>query len=134
MSPLFDGLAEVMIVVDDLAASRAWFAEFLELEPYLDLPDAVGFRIGGNELHLRPADATSPAGSAGAVAYWQDADVDTALRRAERLGAVRHRGPGDIPESGIRICQIREPNGTVVGILERLRRSTEALDARTRSP
>jgi predicted enzyme related to lactoylglutathione lyase len=120
MTTVFEALAEVMIFVDDLPATRRWFAEFLGIDPYLDDAEAVGFRIGPDELHLRPADAKSPAGSAGSVAYWRVASVDAAVGRAEALGATRHRGPGDVPEAGIRICQMREPNGTVFGMLERV--------------
>jgi catechol 2,3-dioxygenase-like lactoylglutathione lyase family enzyme len=121
MTPVLEQLAEVMIFVDDLAATRAWFVAFLGIEPYLDAPEAVGFRIGPHELHLRPADSKSPARSAGSVAYWQVASVDAAIVRASTLGAVVHRGPGDVPEAGIRICQVREPGGTVFGMLQRLR-------------
>jgi catechol 2,3-dioxygenase-like lactoylglutathione lyase family enzyme len=120
MTPVFQQLAEVMLFVDDLPATRAWFCAFLEIEPDLDVSEAVGFRIGPHELHLRPADAKSPARSAGSVAYWEVADVDAAIDRATSLGASLHRGPGDVPEAG-RICQVREPGGVVFGMLQRVR-------------
>ena len=121
MSAVFRELAEVMVFVEDLPAARAWFAAFLELQPYLDETEGVGFRIGPDELHLRPADAKSPARTAGSVAYWEVPSVDAAIARATALGAVVHRGPGDVPEAAIRICQVREPGGVVFGMLERLR-------------
>ena len=121
MTAVLEGLAEVMLFVDDLPATRAWFIAFLGIEPDLDEPEGVGFRIGPHELHLRPADSKSPAGSAGSVAYWRVADVDVAIARATSLGATLHRGPGDVREAGIRICQVREPGGVVFGMLERLR-------------
>ena len=121
MSATFERLAEVMVFVDDLAATRRWFSSFLDLEPEMDLPEAVGFRIGPHELHLRPADAKSPARTAGSVAYWEVPSVDAATERAVGLGATVHRGPGDVPEAAIRICQVQEPGGVVFGMLERLR-------------
>ena len=121
MTAMFQQLAEVMVFVDDLPATKAWFTAFLGIEPDLDEPEAVGFLIGPHELHLRPADAKSPARTAGSVAYWQVADVDAAIDRATSLGASVHRGPGDVAEAGIRICQVREPGGVVFGMLERLR-------------
>jgi len=120
MSVVFRQLAEVMIFVDDLPATRTWFVAFLGIEPDLDEPEGVGFRIGPHELHLRPADAKSPARTAGSVAYWEVPSVDAAIERATALGATVHRGPGDVPEAGIRICQLREPGGVVFGMLERL--------------
>jgi hypothetical protein len=120
VTPPFEELAEVMLFVDDLPLTRAWFVAFLGIEPHLDEREGVGFRIGPHELHLRPADAKSPARSAGSVAYWRVADVDAAIARATSLDAVLHRGPVDVPEAGIRICQMREPGGVVFGMLQRL--------------
>jgi predicted enzyme related to lactoylglutathione lyase len=115
---MFERLQEVMVFVDDLAAARAWYARLVGSEPEIDRPGVVAFRVGPNLLVLHPSDAKSPVSSGGQVAYWRVADLAAAIDAASELGATLHRGPGDVPEDGIRICQMRDPFGSVFGMLE----------------
>ena len=50
----FLGLRTVIYPAPDLAAAKAWWTEFLAMEPYFDEPFYVGFNPGGYELGLLP--------------------------------------------------------------------------------
>jgi catechol 2,3-dioxygenase-like lactoylglutathione lyase family enzyme len=74
------GLTTVAYQTTDLAAAKRWYADLLGVEPYFDRPQYAEFRIGDyqHELGLLDsrytgelgAEATSPAGPAGAIVYW----------------------------------------------------------------
>jgi uncharacterized protein len=53
----------------------------------------------------------------GIVVYFQVDDVDSALARAEELGASRVMEPADTPMS--RIAVVADPDGNLVGLLSR---------------
>ncbi|GAB3981400.1 hypothetical protein GCM10029978_082180 [Actinoallomurus acanthiterrae] len=69
----------------------------------------------------RPAGGIGQAGPdspyTGLVVYFPVDDVDTALARAEQLGATRVLSPTDTPVS--RIAVFTDPDGNHVGLLSR---------------
>ena len=110
---MFQGLRTVIYPAPDLAASKAWFSQILGAEPYFDEPFYVGFEVGGYELGLDPA--ADPA--AGPVTYWGVADADAAWDALLASGATAHsEGLQDVGD-GIRVGVVREPTGSLVGII-----------------
>ncbi len=109
---MFLGLRTVIYPASDLAASHAWFAGLLEVEPYFDEPFYVGFNVAGYELALDPTG--DPA--AGPLTYWGVADADTALAQLLAAGATP-RGEVNNVGDGIRVATVLE-GGTVLGIIE----------------
>ena len=107
------GLRTVIYPAPDLGASRDWFAAVLGVAPYFDEPFYVGFNVGGYELALDP-DA-DPA--AGPITYWGVADVDVALAALLAAGAEADLAVRDVGD-GIRVATVREPGGSVLGIIE----------------
>jgi uncharacterized protein len=75
---------------------------------------------------VAPEDAGLGGGIAGApegydghlTIYVQVDDCETALAKAEGLGAERLMGPDEVPGVGIIIGQVKDPNGNVLGILQ----------------
>ena len=110
---MFLGLRTVIYPAPDLAASRAWFAELLGVEPYFDEPFYVGFTVAGYELALDPAG--DPA--TGPVTCWGVADADAALARLLAAGATA-RGQVQEVGGGIRVATVLEPGGSVLGVIE----------------
>ncbi len=110
---VFLGLRTVIYPAPDLGAAKAWYARVLEVEPYFDEPFYVGFSVGGYELGLSPS--ADPA--AGAVTYWGVADADAGLARLIEAGATPHSEVREVG-GGIRVAEVRDPSGAVVGIIE----------------
>lgn len=110
---MFLGLRTVIYPAPDLAASKAWFAELLGIEPYFDEPFYVGYEVAGYELGLSPAEDPE----AGPVTYWGVPDVQAGLDRLVDAGAVS-RGEVQDVGGGIRVATVVEPGGSVLGIIE----------------
>jgi catechol 2,3-dioxygenase-like lactoylglutathione lyase family enzyme len=110
---MFLGLRTVIYPAPDLAASTAWFTQVLGIEPYFEEPFYVGFSVAGYELGLLP-DA-DPAD--GPVTYWGVPDADAAWAALLAQGATPNSAVQDVGD-GIRTASVREPGGSLLGIIE----------------
>ncbi len=110
---MFLGLRTVIYPAPDLDAAKAWFTKVLGRPPYFDEPFYVGFEAGGYELGLSP-DA-DPAD--GAVTYWGVPEAGAALAALRAQGAHEHTPITEVGD-GIRVAAVREPGGSVLGIIE----------------
>jgi predicted enzyme related to lactoylglutathione lyase len=110
---MFLGLRTVIYPAPDLDALKRWYAELLGIEPYFDQPFYVGFNVAGYELALDPDGAVE----AGPRTYWGVADADAALARLLAAGAVIDEGVRDVGD-GIRVATVRDPAGSIIGIIE----------------
>jgi catechol 2,3-dioxygenase-like lactoylglutathione lyase family enzyme len=84
------GLGTVICHVTDLDRAKAWYSSAFGLTPYFDQPFYVGFNIGGYELGLDPDPGSG------------------------RSGASAVQGIGE----GIKVAQIADAFGNVIGLLE----------------
>jgi len=110
---MFLGLRTVIYPAPDLPAAKAWFTEVLGVEPYFDEPFYVGFSVAGYELGLDPN--ADPAG--GATSYWGVADAASAYQSLLTAGATA-ASPVTEVGAGIRTGTVREPGGSLLGIIE----------------
>lgn len=107
------GLRTVIYPAPDLAASKAWWAEVLGIQPYFDEEFYVGFNPGGYELGLNPG--ADPAG--GPRTYWGVRDIEVAGKRMAAVGAVVVEAVQEVGE-GIKLAVFRSPMGDLVGLIE----------------
>ncbi|HTB09410.1 MAG TPA: VOC family protein [Acidimicrobiales bacterium] len=107
------GLRTVIYPAPDLASAKAWWTEFLAMEPYFDEPFYVGFNPGGYELGLLP-DA-DPA--EGVLTYWGVENAQDAVDAALETGATLHGAPTDVGE-GIITATVKTPDGSIVGFID----------------
>ncbi len=110
---MFLGLRSLIYPVADLDAARAWYTDALGIEPYFDEGPYVGFDLGGYELGLFAAG--DPAD--GPKTYWGVADVDAALAHLLAAGATLDQAVADVG-GGIRMAAVRDPEGSVFGVIE----------------
>jgi predicted enzyme related to lactoylglutathione lyase len=110
---MFLGLRTIIYPAPDLAAAKAWFSRVVGAPPYFDEPFYVGFEVGGYELGLSPA--ADPAD--GPVTYWGVENADAAYASLLEQGASAH-GPIQDVGQGIRVGSVREPAGSLVGVIE----------------
>ena len=110
----FHGLRTVIYPARDLAASRAWWTDFLGREPYFDEPFYVGFNVSGYELGLVP---DSRKADDGALAYWAVDDVDQAVNDAMSRGAALHGALADVG-AGIVTGSVTLLDGSIVGFID----------------
>jgi len=107
------GLRTSIHPAPDLAAAKAWFTDLLGFPPYFDEPFYVGFDVGGYELGLHPA--ADPAD--GTQTFWGVEDAGAAYADLLARGATEHAPVAEVGE-GIKVATVREPNGTLLGIIE----------------
>jgi len=103
--------------VPDLARARAWYTEWLGIEPYFDESFYVGFDLNGFELGLHPESPDHRAGRSGAVAYWKVTDLDAEWARLLQIGATALSSPRDVG-GGVRVAQVQDPFGNAIGVIE----------------
>lgn len=115
------GFATINYFVDDLAAARKWYAEFLGVDAYFEVPGGyIEFRIGDNSAELGIANrayAPHPTDKpAGAVMYWAVDDVRATLDRLLAMGATEHQGVTERGD-GFVTASVVDPFGNVLGFM-----------------
>jgi len=113
---MLQGLRTVVYHVNNLEKAKEWYSAVLGISPYFDAPFYVGFNVGGFELGLDP-DASGVTLGSNAVAYWGVPDIETACQRLQTLG-VRSHSPIKEVGGGIRVAQVTDPFGNVIGIID----------------
>jgi predicted enzyme related to lactoylglutathione lyase len=112
---MFSKVKSVFMFVDDIAASRDWYARILGQPPtYIDESFAM-FNVNGINLCFHLADLKTPVPTGGSVSYWWVEDFTKSLKALQAAGASLYRGPIE-SEPGSRICQLKDPFGNVFGI------------------
>ncbi|GAB3149488.1 VOC family protein [Amycolatopsis stemonae] len=111
------GMATVSYFADDHEAAKAWYTEFLGVEPYFERPGYAEFRIGDYQHELGLVDGKyGPAGRGGAIVYWHVDDLAATVARLLALGAkeyepVTERGPGFVTAAVV------DPFGNLLGVM-----------------
>jgi predicted enzyme related to lactoylglutathione lyase len=104
------GIRTVMAFVADPAAAARFWGHALNAPMHEDLP-LVEF--GDLDLFFHLAAERNPQG--GTVVYFDVDDFDAARDELIAAGCAPYRGPLTLP-SGRRICQLRDPFGTIWGL------------------
>lgn len=113
----FLGLRTVVFQVKDLDRAKEWYRAALGKPPYFDEPFYVGWNVGGFELGLHPAEANTPTGAGGAVAYWGVEKIQPAWERLLAIGGTAVAAPMDVG-GGIQVATLQDPFGNLLGIIE----------------
>ncbi len=95
--------------VKDLGKAKIFYSKFLEVEPYVEGPYYVGYKVGDQEIGLDPNSKVGP------IAYTDVEDIETSLKEMVTLGAEIVQNIKDVAK-GLLIAQIKDTNGNVVGL------------------
>ena len=96
---MIKGLRTCLYPAPDLAKAKAWYQLVFQRKPYFDEPFYVGFDVGGFELGLVPDDIE---------------------QEVKRLRAARVTTIGEVQDvgGGIKVVDIHDPFGNLVGLIE----------------
>ena len=106
----------------DHEAATKWYTEFLGVEPYIERPGYVEFRLGDYQDELGIINSKyvpgtqSDDGRAGVVVYWHVDDVDAVLAKAVGMGASQLEAPEDRGQGFITATAV-DPFGNILGIM-----------------
>jgi len=112
------GISTVIYPTQDLAAAKKLFGELLGVEPYLDQPYYVGFRVDGREIGLDPHGHAET----GPVAYYEVSDMTEAVKTAIAAGAAELKPAADVG-GGKLIATVKDTTGNVIGLVQPARAS-----------
>src|SRR5256885_2233503 len=109
------GFQLIVFPVSDAARGKALFQTLLGVEPYVDQPYYVGFRVGDQEIGLDPNGHKQ--GQTGPIGYHDVEDIHKAVAALVDAGAEVQRQPGDVG-GGKLIAWVRDPDGNVIGLAQ----------------
>ena len=95
--------------VKDIGKAKTFYSKFLGVEPYVDSPYYVGYRIGDLEVGLDPNSKVGP------ISYTEVVDIKASLREMTSVGAEIVQDIKDVA-NGLLIAQVKDANGNVVGL------------------
>jgi len=95
--------------VNDIEKAKAFYSKFLGVEPYVEGPYYVGYRVGEQEVGLDPNSKVGPIG------YVHVNDIKSSLEDLTKVGAEIVQDVKDVG-GGMLIAQIKDADGNVVGL------------------
>ena len=109
------GLTTVIYPVKDVARATALYRTLLGVDPYVEQPYYVGFRVGDQEIGLDPSGHQQ--GLTGPVGYLPVADIEQHLKELADAGATVQQPPRDVG-GGKLIATVRDADGNVTGLMQ----------------
>lgn len=108
---------EILFFVPDVRKAQAWYSDLLDAPLIVEDDGYCSFLVDTTRVGLHPADAKSPSGAGGEVAYWRVQHLQEAVVYFEDHGCQMYRGP-ICGIDGIYVCQMKDPFGNVWGLME----------------
>ncbi len=120
-SKVLRGLATISFYATDHEAAKKWYAEFLGIEPYFNIPGYIEFRIGDyqNELGIidsKYAPKNHSTNPSGAIAFWHVDNLNDTLEKLISMGAKEYQPITDRTD-GFVTAAVTDPFGNILGIM-----------------
>ena len=109
------GIRTFIYPVKDIAQAKTLYSKLLGIEPFMDEPYYVGFRVGDQEIGLDPNGHNQ--GMTGPVGYWHVDDIKKSLQLlldagAEALQEVKDVGGGKLTAS------VKDADSNIIGLIQ----------------
>ena len=99
----------IVYPVKDIEKAKSFYGKFLGVEPYVEGPYYVGYRVGEQEVGLDPNSKVGPIG------YTDVKDIKSSLQAMTEVGAEIVQDVKDV-SGGLLIAQVKDADGNVVGL------------------
>ena len=99
----------IVYPVKDIEKAKAFYGKFLDVEPYVEGPYYVGYRVGDQEVGLDPNSKIGP------IAYTDVKDIKSRLQTMVKVGAEVVQDVKEVG-GGLLIAQVKDIDGNVVGL------------------
>jgi predicted enzyme related to lactoylglutathione lyase len=110
-----EGIKTIIYPVKDLAGARTLYGELLGVEPYMDEPYYVGYKVGGQDIGLDPNGYSQ--GMTGPLCYWHVDDIEASLKALLGAGAEAQQEVRDVG-GGKLIATVKDADGNVIGLVQ----------------
>lgn len=95
--------------VTDIEKAKRFYETFLGVEPYVDSPYYVGYRIGSLEVGLDPNSSSGP------ITYTDVPDIQAGIQEMTNAGADIVQEPTDVG-NGLLIAHVKDMDNNIVGL------------------
>lgn len=99
----------IVFPVKDTEKAKTFYSKFLGVEPYIDSPYYIGYRVGEQEVGLDPNSSVGP------IAYVDVEDIKSSVEDMIKAGAEIVQDANDVG-GGLLIAQLKDADGNVVGL------------------
>ena len=110
-----DGVKTIIYPVTDIDSAKALYTTLLGIEPAMDQPYYVGYRIGDQDIGLDPNGHRQ--GMTGPVAYWHVHDIAATVDALVASGAEVIQEARDVG-GGKLVATLKDADGNVVGLVQ----------------
>lgn len=107
------GIKLIVYPVKDITKAKAFYGTFLGVEPYIDSPYFVGYRVGEVEVGLDPNSELGP------IAYTDSDDIKSSVQELLNSGAEIVEDAQDVG-GGLLIAKLKDADGNVIGLRQQL--------------
>ena len=99
----------IVYPVKDLAGAKSLYNTFLGVEPYVDSPYYVGYKVGDLEVGLANGNSTGP------IVYTDVDDIKASLQALLKAGAQLDQDVRDVGR-GLLVAAVKDADGSVIGL------------------
>jgi predicted enzyme related to lactoylglutathione lyase len=110
-----EGVQTIIYPVRDINKAKALFTQLLGVEPIMDQPYYVGYRVGNQDIGLDPHGHDQ--GMTGPLNYWTVTDIKESLQALLDAGATEHQGVRDVG-GGKLVASVKDADGNLIGVLQ----------------
>jgi predicted enzyme related to lactoylglutathione lyase len=107
------GIKLLTYPVKDIAQAKMLYSKLLGVEPYVDGPYYVGYRVGDQEIGLVPNG--HERGLTGPLAYFTVSDIRSTLKSLVDAGAQVQQEVRDVG-SGMLVASVKDKDGNITGL------------------
>jgi len=109
------GIKTIIYPVKDIAKAKARFNKLLGVQPIMDQPYYVGYKVGDQDIGL---DSNGhKQGMTGPVAYYHVDDIKQSLKALLDAGAQTLQEIKDVG-GGKLIAWVKDPDGNLIGLIQ----------------
>lgn len=110
-----EGFTTIIYPVRDIAQAKKLYTKLLGVEPIMDEPYYVGYRVGNQDIGLDPNGFKQ--GMTGATTYYQVSDIQKNLQTLREGGAQVVQEARDVG-GGKLVAVAKDADGNMVGLIQ----------------
>ena len=109
------GVKTILYPVNNIAREKALFIKLLGVDPIVDQPYYVGFKVGDQDIGLVPNGTQQ--GLTGPVAFYHVSDIKSSLQELLDGGAQIQQQLRDVG-GGKLTATVKDPDGNLIGLIQ----------------
>jgi predicted enzyme related to lactoylglutathione lyase len=110
-----DGVKTIIYPVTDIASAKALYTTLLGVEPVMDKPYYVGYRVADQDIGLDPNGHRQ--GMTGPVPYWHVDDLEAVAEALLGSGAEVVQEAKDVG-GGKLVATLKDADGNLIGLIQ----------------